>query len=582
MTYRIDNIPNRGRPPTVLLRRHWREGKRVRKETVANPARHPAWLVEGIRSLVKAGTCRAKDGGVLGVRRTLPHGHAAAILGTLKSLGFERILARKDSRNRRLALAAVAARVADPLSKLGTSRLLSESTASSSIGAMLGLGEVSGNEVLGMLDWLLERQPWIERSLANRRLAEEALILYDLSSSYVEGRKTALAAFGHSRDGRRDKRQITYGLLCDREGCPVAIEVFEGNAADPSTVGRQIDKIRRRFGLERVALAGDRGMVTSARIREELVPAGLDWISALKSTDIRKLAKGPLTADVPIQDAVAEIASPDFPGERLMVCFNPRLRDERRRKRDELLQAMENRLEEIARIVRRRGSRLRGKEDIARRVGEAVGRLKVSKHFEIECEDGGLSWSRRQARIDREAALDGIWVVRTSLGAESIGPDEAVEAYKSLARVEQAFRQIKTGRLRVRPIFVYSEAHVRARVFLCMLAYYAEWHMRKRLAPILFDEDDPEAAREQRASPVEQAKPSPSARSKAARKRAKDGTAVHSFHTLLADLSAVAVNEISIGESGSIKLVTAPTPTQQKAFDLLDISPTKMFPAAGR
>ena len=582
MTYRIDNIPNRGRPPTVLLRRHWREGKRVRKETVANPARHPAWLVEGIRSLVKAGTYRAKDGGVLGVRRTLPHGHAAAILGTLKSLGFERILARKDSRNRRLALAAVAARVADPLSKLGTSRLLSESTASSSIGAMLGLGEVSGNEVLGMLDWLLERQPWIERSLANRRLAEEALILYDLSSSCVEGRKTALAAFGHSRDGRRDKRQITYGLLCDREGCPVAIEVFEGNAADPSTVGRQIDKIRRRFGLGRVALAGDRGMAASARIREELVPAGLDWISALKSTDIRKLAKGPLTADVPIQDAVAEIASPDFPGERLMVCFNPRLRDERRRKRDELLQAMENRLEEIARIVRRRGSRLRGKEDIARRVGEAVGRLKVSKHFEIECEDGGLSWSRRQARIDREAALDGIWVVRTSLGAESIGPDEAVEACKSLARVEQAFRQIKTGRLRVRPIFVYSEAHVRAHVFLCMLAYYAEWHMRKRLAPILFDEDDPEAAREQRASPVEQAKPSPSARSKAARKRAKDGTAVHSFHTLLADLSAVAVNEISIGESGSIKLVTAPTPTQQKAFDLLDISPTKMFPAAGR
>ena len=398
----------------------------------------------------------------------------------------------------------------------------------------------------------------------------------------MEGRKTALAAFGHSRDGRRDKRQITYGLLCDREGCPVAIEVFEGNAADPSTVGRQIDKIRRRFGLGRVALAGDRGMAASARIREELVPAGLDWISALKSTDIRKLAKGPLTADVPIQDAVAEIASPDFPGERLMVCFNPRLRDERRRKRDELLQAMENRLEEIARIVRRRGSRLRGKEDIARRVGEAVGRLKVSKHFEIECEDGGLSWSRRQARIDREAALDGIWVVRTSLGAESIEPDEAVEACKSLARVEQAFRQIKTGRLRVRPIFVYSEAHVRAHVFLCMLACYAEWHMRKRLAPILFDEDDPEAAREQRASPVEQAKPSPSARSKAARKRAKDGTAVHSFHTLLADLSAVAVNEISIGESGSIKLAAAPTPTQQKAFDLLDISPTKMFPAAGR
>ena len=263
----------------------------------------------------------------------------------------------------------------------------------------------------------------------------------------MEGRKTALAAFGHSRDGRRDKRQITYGLLCDREGCPVAIEVFEGNAADPSTVGRQIDKICRRFGLGRVALVGDRGMVTSARIREELVPAGLDWISALKSTDIRKLAKGPLTADVPVQDAVAEIASPDFPGERLMVCFNPRLRDERRRKRDELLQAMEDRLEEIARIVRRRGSRLRGKEDIARRVGEAVGRLKVSKHFEIECEDGGLSWSRRQERIDREAALDGLWVVRTSLGAESIGPDEAVEALQELCADSSA---ISAGHVKTR------------------------------------------------------------------------------------------------------------------------------------
>ena len=582
MTYRIDKIPSRSGKPSILLRRHWREGKRIRKETIANLTRHPGWLVEGLRSLVDAGTGRADSPGSVEIRRSLPHGHAAAILGTLKSLGFERILARKDSRSRRLALAAVAARIADPLSKLATSRLLSEDTASSSLGALLGLGEVSGNEVLGMLDWLLERQPWIERSLANRRLAEEALILYDLSSSYVEGRGPGMAAYGHSRDGRRDRKQITYGLLCDREGCPVAIEVFEGNAADPSTVGRQVDKIRRRFGLDRVALVGDRGMVTSARIREELSPAGLDWISALTSADIRKLAKGPLTPDVPVPDAVAEIASPDFPGERLMVCFNPRLRDERRRKRDELLQATENRLERIARIVRRRGSRLRGKEAIARRVGEAVGRLKVSKHFEIQCEDDNLSWSRRQERINREAELDGLWVVRTSLDADSIGPDEAVEAYKSLARVEQAFRQIKTGRLRIRPIFVYNEARVRAHVFLCMLAYHAEWHMRRRLAPILFDEDDPEAARAQRASPVEPAKPSPSARSKAARKRAPDSTAVRSFHTLLADLSTVALNDVSIGGSESFKLVTSPTPGQKKAFDLLGVNPARVFPAAGR
>ena len=300
MSYRVDTIPNRSSPPTVLLRRHWREGRRVRKETVANLTRRPEWLVEGIRSLVGVGAFRPEGGGPVEIRRSLPHGHAAAILGG-----------------------------------------------------------VSGNEMLGMLDWLLDRQPWIERSLANRRLAGEALILYDLSSSYVEGRRNALAAFGHSRDGRRDRKQIEFGLLCDRGGCPVAVEAFEGSAADPATLGRQIEKIRRRFGLGRVALVGDRGMITGARIREELAPAGLDWISALKSADIRKLMKGPPAAGAPVPDAVAEIASPDFPGERLMVCFNPRLRDERRRKREELLKAMEDRLKAIARIAGRPGSRLR-------------------------------------------------------------------------------------------------------------------------------------------------------------------------------------------------------------------------------
>lgn len=257
MSYQIDAIPNRGSPPTILLRRHWREGKRVRKETVANLTKRPEWLVAGIRALVDAGTFRAVRG-PLEVRRSLPHGHAAAILGTMKRSGFERILARKDTRNRCLALAAIAARVAGPHSKLATARILSEDTASTSLGAMLGLGEVSVNEVLGMLDWLLKCQPWIERSFANRRLAGESLIFYDLGSSYLEGRRMGLAAFDHSRDGRRDKPQITYGLLCDRTGCPVAIEVFEGNAANPATVGCQIDKIRRRFGLGRVALVGDR------------------------------------------------------------------------------------------------------------------------------------------------------------------------------------------------------------------------------------------------------------------------------------------------------------------------------------
>ncbi len=398
----------------------------------------------------------------------------------------------------------------------------------------------------------------------------------------MEGRRNALAAFGHSRDGRRDRKQIEFGLLCDRGGCPVAVEAFKGNAADPATLDRQIEKIRGRFGLERVALVGDRGMITGARIREELAPAGLDWISALKSADIRKLMKGPPAADAPVPDAVAETASPDFPGERLMVCFNPRLRGERRRKRAELLDAMEGRLEEIRRAAGSRGSRLRGREAIARRVGADTARLKVAKHFEIECGDGGLSWRRLQEKIDPEAALDGIYVVRTSLGAGSIGPDEAVEAYKSLSKVEQAFRQIKTGRLKVRPVFVRSEAHVRAYVFLCMLAYHAEWHMRKRLAPILFDEDDPEAARARRTSPVAPTQPSPSARSKAASKRTRAGEPTHSFHTLLADLSTIALNEVAVGSFGTIPAVTTPTPGQRRVFELLGVDLAKMFPAAGR
>ena len=511
MAYHVDAIPNRGHTPTILLRRHWREGKRVRKETIANLTRHPGWLVEGIRSLVDAGTYRTGTGRTLDISRSLPHGHAAAILGTLKILGFERIMARKDSRNRRLALAAIAAWVADPLSQFATAKFLSEDTASSSIGAMLGLGNVSGNEILGMLDWLLERQPWIERSLANRRPAGKALILYDLSLSNVKEHSTALAAFGQSRDGRQGKQQTAYGLLCDRAGCPVAVEAFEGDAADPTIMGRQIDKIRRRFGVERVALMGGRGMIPSARVREELDQTGLDWISALNPTEVRKLMKGPLTSDVLVPDAVAEIASPDFPDERLMACINPRLRDE-------------NRL--------------------------------------------------RQEWTDREVAPDGIWVVRTRLDADSLGPDEAVKAYKNLAQVEQAGLQIQIWRLKAEPAFVCSEARVRAHVFLRMLANYVEWHMRMKLSQILSCDDNPDAAQAQRVPP--------STRSKSACERTPDGEAVHNFKSLLADLSTVALNDVSLGGSGSFAVVTTPTPGQQKAFELLGIDPAKMIPASDK
>ena len=529
MALSVDVIPNRSSPPAILLREAWREGKRIRRRTVANLSRMPPALVDAIRAALDGGVMFPSLDAAVAIRRSRPHGHVAAVLGTLRALGLVRVLGRKADRMRDLAVAAVVARVVDPASKLATARALDPETASTSLGTLLGLGPVTGNEMLDMLDWLLERQPWIERSLASRHLkGGNTLILYDVSSSYLEGRKCPLAAFGHNRDGKRGKMQVTYGLLCAADGCPVAVEVFPGNTSDPATVASQVDRVRKRFGIDRVAFVGDRGMLTTARIREDLEPAGLDWISALKTGDIRKLLKegaggapAPLEPEALVPDAVAEVTGPDFPGERLMVCLNPRLREERRRKREDLLKATEEALEAIAASVR--SGRLKGREAIDRRVGRDANRRKVGKHFGIDVADGGISWRRLEDRIAAEARLDGVYVIRTSLDSASLGPEAAVEAYKSLARVERAFLTMKASRLRIRPVHVCSEDHVRAHVFLCMLAFYVEWHMRRRLAPILFEDDDREGARAQRSSPVEPARVSKRAKAKAAKKRTPDG-----------------------------------------------------------
>ena len=354
MSFHIETIPNRRGRDTILLREAWREGAKVRKRTIANLTCLPPAVIEGFRAVLRGGIVLGSPDEVFGIRRSLPHGHAAAVLGTMRSLGFEGILGRKKSRMRGLAAAAVAARIIDPASKLATARALDPETASTSLGEQLCLGSVTGNEMLDMLDWLLERQPWIERSLANRHLRGGTLALYDVSSSWVEGRKCPLAAFGHSRDGKKGKMQITYGLVCSGDGTPVAVEVFSGNTADPDTVRGQAEKLRRRFRVENIALVGDRGMITSARVREDLIPLGLDWISALRSADIRKLVKKGKDAPAALdparlaEDQVAETVSPDFPGERLLVCLNPRLREERARKREDLLRATEQTLAEIA------------------------------------------------------------------------------------------------------------------------------------------------------------------------------------------------------------------------------------------
>lgn len=521
------------------------------------------------------------------VRRTLPHGHVAAVLGLCRQLGLPRLLHRTAGRHRDLALAAVVGRILSPASKLATARQLSPDTAASSLGPVLDLGAVSGNEMLHMLDWLLGRQRWIERSLARRYLRDGTLVLYDMTSSYLEGRSCPLARFGHNRDGKRGKPQIAIGLLCTREGCPIAVEVFAGNTADPATVAAQVDKVRDRFGIRRIALVGDRGMLTTARIRESVVPAGLDFISALKTADLRKLLRpladgrpGPLQPAALEPDAVAEILSPDFPGERLLVCLNPRLRRERARKREDLLVATEAILEEIARIVRRPGSRLRGRDRINRRVGREANRRKVEKHFDIVVHDDDLVWSRNEEKIAAEARLDGIYIVRTNLDRDAIGPQEAVAAYKSLSRVERAFRTLKTARLDVRPVYVYSPDRVRAHVFLCTLACHVEWHLRRRLAPMLFDDDDPEGARAQRDSPVEKARPSARARRKSATRVGDGGMPVHSLTTLLEDLATLSLNVMQLpGNPGHrFTIATQPTPLQARALELLDVDPVRMFP----
>ena len=476
MAIYVEDIPNRNSPPAILIRQAWREGKRIRRKTLANISKLPPHFVAGIRSLLKGGVVFPSLQDAVSIRRSLPHGHVAAVLGLCKHLGLPRLLHRLASRSRQLALAAVVARLLFPASKLATARGLSPDSASSTLGSVLDLGPVSGNEMLATLDWLRQRQPWIQRSLAHRHLQGESLLLFDVTSSYFEGKCCPLAAFGYSRDGQRGKRQMVCGLVCTAEGCPIAVEVYSGNTADPATVHGLVQLLRKQFGLERIALTGDRGMLTTARIREDLGPAGLDWISALKTVDIRKLLRQPRpkqgasrTAGKPplqpgklLEDQVAEIQSPDFPGERLLVCLNPRLRDERARKREQLLQATEQILDHIAGMVKRgTGPARGGKDAINRRVGRDANRKLVEKHFTIEVTDTELTWSRKPDSISREALLDGIYVIRTSLTAEQMEANAAVAAYKSLSRIERAFRSIKTTQLRVRPVHVYGEEHVR-------------------------------------------------------------------------------------------------------------------------
>jgi len=571
----IETVPNRNSPPAILLRESYRDGGKVKKRTLLNLTDFPTEIVEGFRTVLKGGKFAPKGDEPIVVRRSLPHGHVAVVLGALRQTGVDRLLGPVGDRARDLVVAMIVLRLIAPASKLATARMLDPETAATSLGEVLALGDVDENELYAALDWLFERQGSIENALARKHLHDGTLVLYDVSSSYVEGRCCELAKHGYSRDRKKGKLQIVYGLLCAKDGCPVAVEVFEGNTADPSTLKDQIDKIKKRFGLQRVVLVGDRGMITQARIDEELRPAGLDWITALRAPDIKALAAGgALQMSLFDERDLASIASPDFPDERLVVCRNPDLAKLRAHKREELLEATEDDLSKIAKAVARAKKPWRGAAKIGVRVGKVVNHHKMAKHFELVIEDAGFSFSRKQDEIAAEALLDGVYVVRSPVPATDLDDAALVGAYKSLGQVERAFRCIKTIDLHLRPIHHWNATRVRAHVFLCMLALHVEHHMRKKLAPILFDETDREAASAARASIVAKAQRSQPAKDKEATGRTPDGLPVHSLRTLLADLATFGRLEATtaLNENYVFTLYTRPTPTQQRAFQLLGVN----------
>jgi hypothetical protein len=574
----IESVPNRGSPPAILLRESYRDGGKVKKRTLLNLSDWPRERIAGFKMLLKGGTVIPQDQNSITIIRSLPHGHVTAALGTARKIGLDRLLGPDGNRCRDLILALVVNRILNPGSKLAAARALSPDTATSSLGQQLGLGVVGEDELYSALDWLAVRQPAIEAALAKRHFTGGTLVLYDVSSSYLEGRCCSLAQFGYSRDGKRGKLQIVYGLLCATDGCPVAIEVFAGSTADPATLTSQVTKLRQRFGLDHVVLVGDRGMITQARITEDLKAAGLDWITALRAPAIKALRDaGALQMSLFDERDMAAITAPDFPGERLIVCRNRGLGAERARKREDLLLATERDLARIAAAVARKRQPLRGQAEIGIAVGAVIDQHKMAKHFALAITDTCFTFTRKADEITAEAALDGIYIVRTSLPATALDDTATVRNYKSLSLVERAFRCLKTVDLQIRPVYHWLADRVRAHVFLCMLAYYLEWHMRQRLAPMLYDDTEKDAAEALRASVVAKAERSASAITKQTTGRTEDGLPVHSFRTLLADLATLTRNTLvtALDPQHTLTLTARPTPLQQKAQDLLGLARTQ-------
>jgi hypothetical protein len=571
----VVKVPNRGSPPAILLRESYREAGKVKNRTLANLSSWPEAKVEDLVRVLKGAPPPAADlDGAFEITRSLPHGHVAAVLGTARQLGLEELIDPVPSRHRDLVTAMAVAQVIAPDSKLAIARGLRGQTAATSLGEVLHLGGCDEDDLYAAMDYLHGRQDQIQDALAARHLAGGTLVLYDVSSAAFEGRTCPLGAIGHPKDGVRGRLQIVYGLLTSPEGIPVAIEVFAGNTGDPKTVAGQVTKVKDRFRITKVVLAGDRGMLTAARLRDDVRPAGLDWITALRAPQVKKLVRGgDLQLTLFDQTDLAEITSPDFPGERLVACKNPFLEAERARKRESLLAATEADLEKIAAACARARRPLRGQDTIAVRADRVLSRRKVARHFTTEITDDSLRYARDQDSIAAEAKLDGIYVLRTSVAASDLDSPQAVSSYKALAQVERAFRAFNTD-LDIRPIRHRTEDRVRAHVFLRMLSYYITWHLQARLAPVLFTDDDKPAAQAARPSTAAPAARSPRAQAKAATKHTAGDQPVHSFATLLTDLGTICLNQIHPADPTlpGFRLVTTPTPLQRQAFELLGVS----------
>ena len=575
---RVETIRKRVNGKTytsVLLRRSFRKDGKVKHQTLGNLTQLPPDVIEFVKRRLSGELDADAPHSSFEIIRTLPHGHVAAVLQTAKQLGLENLLASRPCRERDLIMSLIVARVLSPRSKLSTATSLKTETAKHTLAEELNLGDTDVHQLYSAMDWLSMRQTRIENKLAKKHLKDGYLVLFDVSSSYYTGRKSPLIRHGYSRDHRGDRPQIVYGLLCDSEGRPIAIEVFPGNTADPPTFTHIVARARKRFGIDRIVFVGDRGMITSARINEDLRETdGLDWISALRTEGIRKLCDaGTIQISLFDQQDLAEVTSEHFPDERLVVCRNPALAEQRVRQRNELLKATEDKLEPIRIATQRTSNPLRGEKEISLRVGKVIGKHKMAKHFDLTITESSFTYTRNEERIREEAALDGLYVVRSSVDEKQMNSERVVETYKSLAKVERAFRCMKTVDLSLRPIYHRNETRIRSHVFICMLAYYVEWHMREKLRPVLFAEDDQESAAATRKSIVAPAQRSESAKRKDATRRTSDGFPVQSFHDILRDLGTLSRNRIRISEFDSeFDRLTQATPYQTHVFHLLEVA----------